>query len=104
MPLYAAAPVISRSFTVTKVKQTITFAALANRTHVASPFIVSGTATSGLAVAVTTSTPTVCTGGGTDGATITLLHTGTCTVRANQPGDVIFGPAAVVVRSFAVTP
>ena len=101
--LYAAATAINRGFTVTKVTQTITFAALANRPLAQSPFTVSATATSGLPVTFTTNTATVCTVGGADGATITLLNTGTCTVRANQPGDTIYGAAPVVARSFVVT-
>jgi hypothetical protein len=101
--VYAAATAINRAFTVTKVAQTITFATLANRSLAQSPFTVSATASSGLPVTFTTSTPTICTAGGANGATITLVKTGTCTVRANQPGDTIYGAAPVVVRSFVVT-
>jgi hypothetical protein len=100
---YNAAPAINRSFTVTKVSQTISFAALANKTLADSPVTVSATATSGLPVTFSTSTPAVCTAGGTNGQTITLLVPGTCTVRANQAGDTIYGPAPVVIRSFVVT-
>jgi hypothetical protein len=101
--LYNAAPTINRSFTVTKVSQTISFAALTNKTRADSPITVSATATSGLPVTFSTSTPAVCTAGGTNGQTITLLVPGTCTVRANQAGDTIYGPAPVVIRSFVVT-
>ena len=101
--LYNPAPAINRSFTVTKVSQTITFATLANKTLADSPVTVSATATSGLPVTFSTSTPAVCTAGGTNGETITLLVPGTCTVRANQAGDTIYAPAPVVIRSFGVT-
>jgi hypothetical protein len=101
--VYNAAPAINRSFTVTKVSQTISFAALANKTLADSPITVGATATSGLPVTFSTSTPAVCTAGGTNGQTITLLVPGTCTVRANQAGDTIYGPAPVVIRSFVVT-
>ena len=88
---------------MTKVSQTITFATLANKTLADSPITASATATSGLAVTYTTSTLTVCTAGGTNGGTITLLAPGTCTVRANQAGDTLYAPAPVVSRSFVVT-
>jgi thermitase len=101
--VYNAAPAVTRSFTVSKVAQTITFAALANKTLADSPVTVSATATSGLPVTFSTSTPVVCTAGGTNGKTITLLAPGTCTVRASQAGDTIYGPAPVVSRSFLVT-
>ena len=49
------------------------FAALANKTRADSPVTVSATATSGLPVTFSTSTPAICTAGGTNGQTITLL-------------------------------
>ena len=70
---------------MTAVAQTITFAKPANATLAQSPLTVSGTATSGLAVTFTTTTPTVCTAGGTNGATITLLIRGNVHHRG-QPG------------------
>ncbi len=86
-----------------KASQTITFGALATRTLAQSPLTVSATASSGLTVAFTTTTPTICTSGGTNGATITLLAVGTCTVKADQAGNGSFDPAPSVSRSFAVT-
>jgi len=100
---YNAAPVVKRSFTVSRASQTISFAALANRTMAQSPVTVFATATSGLPVTFTTTTLAVCTAGGTNGATITLRAPGTCTVRANQAGDALYAPAAVVSRSFVVS-
>ena len=103
---FAAAPQVQRSVTVTavvKTNQTITFAALANRTGAQSPVTVAATASSGLPVTFTTTTPTVCTAGGTNGTTITLLKTGTCTVVAAQAGNGIFNAAPSVTRSFTVS-
>ena len=51
----------------------------------------------------TTTTPAVCTAGGVDGSSITLVATGTCTVRAAQAGDAYWRPATAVNRSFTVT-
>ncbi len=102
-PSYNPAPSVSRSFTVvTKFNQTITFAALVDRTLAESPFTVSATASSGLAVTFTTTTPAVCTASGLDGATITLLAAGTCKITASQAGDSIYN-SKTVNRTFTVT-
>jgi hypothetical protein len=97
----AAAPVV-RSFNATLANQSITFGALAARTTLQSPFTVSATASSGLPVSFATTTPSVCTASGADGSLITLVGAGTCTVEARQPGNDVFGPAAVVLRNFNV--
>jgi peptidoglycan/xylan/chitin deacetylase (PgdA/CDA1 family) len=100
---YAPAPAVSNSFTVSQVAQTITFAALANKTAAQSPVTVSASASSALPVTFTTSTATVCTAGGTNGTAITLLSAGTCTVVANQAGNTTYGPAPAVSQSFTVS-
>ncbi len=100
--LYAAAPVVGRSFTVTKLAQTITFTAPAATTVAHSPVVVVATASSHLAVTITTTTPSVCSAGGPNGARITLLGGGTCTVRAAQPGNARYAAASAVIRQFAV--
>jgi hypothetical protein len=100
---YAAAPAVTQSFTVTAVAQTITFAALANKSTSQSPVTVTATATSALPVTFTSTTPTICTAGGTNGATITLLKAGTCTIQASQAGNNVYAAAPAVVRSFTVT-
>jgi hypothetical protein len=99
--VYNPAPAVSRNFTV-KTAQTITFGALANKTLAQSPVTVSATASSGLAVTFTTTTATVCTAGGVKGATITLIKTGTCSVKASQAGNSVYNPAPAVSRSFTV--
>jgi hypothetical protein len=102
--LYGAAPSVTQSFTVSKANQTITFGQIANKRLGQSPVVVSASASSGLAVAFSTTTPGVCTSGGANGATITLVASGTCTVVANQGGSAVYNPAASVVRSFTVKP
>ncbi|MYN40409.1 hypothetical protein GTP55_13600 [Duganella sp. FT109W] len=88
---YYAAPQVSRSFRVLK-SQAITFATL-------PPLLIAGgnsatlvaSASSGLQVQLSSTTPAVCS---VDGATLKGLTTGTCTVLASQAGDgVTFGPA-----------
>jgi hypothetical protein len=101
---YNAAPEVLSNVTATKANQTISFGGLANRKLNQSPVTVSATASSGLPVAFTTTTPSVCTSSGTNGATITLVATGTCTVKADQSGNVNYFPAAPVTQSFTVRP
>jgi hypothetical protein len=101
------APDASQSFSlhVAQQAQTINFGSLANRTYGAAPFGVSATATSGLTVAFTASPASVCTAGGTNGATITIVGvgTGSCSVTAHQAGDATWLAATDVTQSFAVS-
>ena len=96
---YAASPV-SNSFRVLK-SQTITFAALPPLLIVgnvtATPL--SASANSGLPVTFASATPAVCS---VNGATVSGLTTGTCTVLARQPGDGITYGAAQATQSSQV--
>ncbi len=97
---YRPARPVNRSFTVTKLDNTITFPTIGRQTLADSPVTVSATASSGLPVTHTTTTPDVCTA---DGDAITLLGVGRCTVRAEQAGDAVYESARPVNRSFTVT-
>ena len=99
--LQCRAPRCSQCFTVAKNDQTITFGA--------SPTTLDPVAGDGRRDRVVGSrggvhdhTPTVCTAGGTNGTTITLVSTGTCTVQADQAGNASFNAAPSVQRSFNV--
>ena len=94
-----AAAQVSRSFTVSKGNQTITFAAIANKTFNQTPLTIGATASSGLPVIFTSATAPVCTVSLT---TVTFVATGTCTVRANQAGNTLWNAAAQVSQSFTV--
>jgi Regulator of chromosome condensation (RCC1) repeat len=100
---FSAAPQVSQSFTVlaapVKTNQTITFAAIANTTLGTSLTLTGITATSGLPVTMTSATTTICT---VSGFTVTLVATGTCTLRANQAGNASFNAAPQVSQSFTV--
>ncbi len=98
---YAAATQVQQSVTVNPapVAQTITFPALTAKTLAQTPMTASATASSGLAVTFTTTTPKVCTAGGTK---IALLRSGICTVVANQAGNSVYNAAPTVARSFLV--
>ncbi len=91
---------VSRSFTVAKASQTITFASLANRTDAARPFAISATASSGLTVTFTSQTTSTCTVSGT---TVTVVADGTCTIAADQGGNGNYNAASTVTQSFAIT-
>jgi Flp pilus assembly protein TadG len=88
----------------TQTGQTITFGPLPDREVGSGSFTVSATASSGLPVSFTTSTPTTCGYGGPDGSTISILAVGTCTVIADQAGDAHWAAASPVTRSFQITP
>ena len=99
---YAAATPVYQSFQVTagQASQTIAFGALSNQQFGATPFTVSATATSGLAVSFNSQTPAVCT---VSGATVTLVAVGTCTIQATQAGNANYAAATPVNQSFQVT-
>ncbi len=84
----------------TQESQTIAFAALSNQALGSSPFTLSATASSGLAVSFGSTTPTVCT---LSGATVTLATVGTCTVQATQSGNANYAAATPVQQSFQIS-
>jgi hypothetical protein len=99
---YAAAAVVSNSFTVSVVvlpSQTITFASPGNQVLGTAPGALSATSSSGLPVALASTTPAVCTVSGT---ALTLRSVGTCTVNASQAGNASFSAAPVVTYSVTV--
>ena len=97
---FLAASNADRTFSITKLAQTITFGTLDNRPLNDSPFPVSATASSGLTVAFTSTTTPVCT---VASGQVTLVAQGLCTIRATQPGDGTYLAATNVSRSFTVT-
>ncbi len=97
---YAAAPNVDRSFTVAKAAQSITFAALAGRRLDQTPFTVTATASSGLAVTFSSTTTSICT---VSVNTVTLKAVGTCTIRAAQAGDANYNAATTVSQSLTVS-
>lgn len=86
-----------------KAAQTITFDALMDRFDNAAPFAITASSTSSLVVTFSSLTTTVCTTSGPNGATVTVLTIGTCTIRAEQAGDTNFNAATPVPQSFNVT-
>jgi hypothetical protein len=91
---------VSATTSVTiRALQTISFSAPSNRNLGAGPVSLNATASSGLAVAYSSSTPSVCT---VSGNSVSLLAAGTCTITANQAGNSLTAPAPAVTRSFSI--
>ena len=84
----------------TTPNQTISFAALDNRSVSESPFSVSPTASSGLPVSVDSNTPPVCT---VSGNSVTLTGAGVCSLTARQSGNGTDTAAVPVTNTFSVT-
>ena len=100
--VFGVAPVVTRSFAVSLVSQTITFTPVSGRTMRKPLFDVKAKASSKLAVTLTSGTPSVCTVGGSTGRTVTLLGAGVCTLNADQSGSSVYHPASRVTNSFVV--
>ena len=98
---YLAAPDVERTFVVTDAPQSITFAAPTDRAWSTETFDVAPTSSAGLPVSVTSVTPGVCS---VEGATVSLLASGTCTLVASQGGDEFYAPAAPVEVDMTVDP
>ncbi|CAK0755073.1 formylglycine-generating enzyme [Gammaproteobacteria bacterium] len=62
----------------------------------------SATATSGLSVIFSSTTPAICTTGGTDGSVVTAVAAGNCTVAASQVGDLNWKPATQVTQGITI--
>ncbi len=98
---YNAAPQFAKTFAIKKADQKIVFTPIANRSLSLSPFAVSATASSGLPVSFSSLTGGVCK---LAGNMVSLLKSGTCIIRAEQPtGDANYNPASKVNQSFIVT-
>jgi len=94
---YAAAA-LSRTFTVNLKTQTITFGTIAAQTA-GTTLMLSGAASSGLAIGYTSTTPAVCT---VSGNVASFLIGGTCGITAAQAGNSIYAAATAVSQSFTV--
>ena len=96
---YVAATPVTKTFNVTPGTNTITFAALTDRTFGSGSFALSATASSGLAVSFASSTSSTC---GVSGTTVSLLAVGQCTIQATQGGNASYQAAPSVSRSFNI--
>lgn len=88
----------TKTFSITKTLQTITFSAIGNQ-PMPGPLVVSASSTSGLTVTFTASNDN-CTVSGT---TVSFVSMGICTVTASQAGSSTFASATPVSRTFTIT-
>ena len=97
---YNAALQVTGAISPSKQNQTIgTISFTPTSVSVNGTTTVSATATSGLAVIFSSTTPSVCT---VSGVAVTALTTGTCTIAANQAGNGTYNAATQVTGS--ITP
>ena len=101
---YNPAPDVSRTITVNKANQTITFAAIPNQTFAnpAPVLALTPTSSSGLAVTLTVTGPATWIQTAPSSYSLTLTGAGTVTVAASQSGDDNYNAATNVVRTFTV--
>jgi alpha-tubulin suppressor-like RCC1 family protein len=95
---YTAATSVTKSFTIAKVNQTITFTG-STKQKPAGNFTVAASTTSGLTIDYTSTTQSVCT---VSGSTVTPLTLGTCTITASQSGNDNYNAATSVNASFTI--
>ncbi len=86
----AQLPIDPAGIVIAKGTQIITFDPTTSKTFGDSPFDVTATASSGLAVTFATLTPGTCS---LSGSTVTIVAAGDCTIRASQDGDGTWNPA-----------
>jgi hypothetical protein len=90
----------SKDFSIGKAAQTITFAALSDKTFGDAPFGVSAAGgASGNAVTFSSQAPSVCS---VSGSTVSVLAAGTCTIMASQAGNSNYNAAPDIARFFHV--
>jgi hypothetical protein len=96
--VYNPAPPVSRSFTVAKANQTITFGALAPKTFGDAPFALGATVSSGLPI-----TYSIVSGSATvTGNMLTITGAGTVVINAAQAGNTNYNAATPVSQNLTV--
>src|SRR2546425_212902 len=94
---YNAATPVAQAFTVTKASQTISFAALSDKTFGDPDFTVSATASSGLSVSFGALGNCMI-----SGRTVHITGAGSCTITAAQAGDSNYNAVANVPQAFTI--
>jgi len=99
--LALAALLVSAAASVqAQTSQTIAFHAIPNQILGISPFPIAAPASSSLPVTFASTTPAVCK---TASGLVMLLKAGTCSITASQGGNISYGAATPVTRSFTVS-
>ncbi|MBP9907172.1 MAG: hypothetical protein KBF66_16605, partial [Rhodoferax sp.] len=98
---YATAPPVTQSFAVDKASQTIaTISFIPDFLSIGGTTTASATATSGMAVSFSSTTPSTCS---VLGNTVSGLIPGICTVAADQSGSDNYAAAPQITQSITVT-
>ncbi len=97
---YNPAASVSRTLTVIKANQTITFGAITDKVVGDAPFNLAATASSLLTVAYLADGNEVT----ITGNQVTIVKAGRVSIKANQPGNEIFNVASEVAQSFCIKP
>jgi alpha-tubulin suppressor-like RCC1 family protein len=95
---YSGATPVTQTITVNGINQTISFAA-APAVMVGGTSTLSATASSGLAVTYSSTTPSLCT---VSGSTVTGIAVGNCVVAANQAGNATYSAAPQATQTLAI--
>jgi hypothetical protein len=95
---YDPAPQVTKSFSIAKVSQTISFGTVPG-VRVGAAVSVGATASSGLSVTLSTSTANVCS---VSGSTVTGVAVGSCSLTAHQAGNASYSAAPEVTQSITV--
>lgn len=99
---YLAATTVTRDIPIAPASQAIDFPDPGAQTYSPSAsFALDATASSGLPVAFSSRTPDVC---AVAGDRVGMLSAGTCTIAADQPGNVDYLAAATVTRDIPIAP
>jgi hypothetical protein len=96
---YAAAPSVKQTFNVNLAAQTINFPAIAAQ-NIGTALNLTATASSGLPVGFSSTTPAICT---VAGSSASMVAAGNCTIQASQPGNNQYSAAPKVSQSFTVS-
>jgi gliding motility-associated-like protein len=96
---FAPADNVAQTLTITRCDQTVTFEAIPDKFITDEPFTITATASSGLPITFSSSTPDIVT---VSGNTVTIVGSGTATIVARQAGNEQYNPAEAT-RSFQVS-
>ena len=88
------ADTVTRTFQVIKAAQTISIDAIGDLAYGSNPILLGLTASSGLAVTATSTTPLICT---VSGKTLTVVSGGSCKLTLSQAGNSLFAATAITV-------
>jgi ELWxxDGT repeat protein len=97
---YAAASIVSKTLSITKTTQFITFEDISTKTFGGAPFAIAGVSSAGLDVVFNSTSDKIT----INGSNVTMNAAGKVTITANQPGNDIYGPAEQVSKTFCINP